>query len=93
MLMTSGRDHGVQKVATGCSKGGEEPQNLDQHVTDMGKPVRPAAGRARTRPDSRRGVSWAAGGTETLCGDGGSLGPSPSAPLAAALLRAGRKRH
>lgn len=39
MLMTSVRDHGVQRVATGRSKGGEEPQSLGQHVTDMGKPA------------------------------------------------------
>lgn len=38
MLMTFVRDHGVQRVATGSSKGGEQPQSLGQHVTDMGKP-------------------------------------------------------
>lgn len=40
MLMTFVKDHGVQRVATGSSKGGEQPQNLGQHVTDMGKPAR-----------------------------------------------------
>lgn len=38
MLMTPVGDHGVQRAATGRSEGGEEPQSLGQHVTDMGKP-------------------------------------------------------
>lgn len=40
MLMTPVGDHGVQRAATGRSEGGEEPQSLGQHVTDMGKPAR-----------------------------------------------------
>lgn len=40
MLMTFVRDHGVQRVATSSSKGGEQPQSLGQHVTDMGKPAK-----------------------------------------------------
>lgn len=40
MLMTPVGDHGVQRAATGRSEGGEEPQSLGQHVTDMGKPTR-----------------------------------------------------
>lgn len=39
MLMTPVGDHGVQRAATGRSEGGEEPQSLGQHVTDMGKPA------------------------------------------------------
>ncbi|XP_014726901.1 PREDICTED: collagen alpha-1(I) chain-like [Sturnus vulgaris] len=37
--MTPVGDHGVQRAATGRSEGGEEPQSLGQHVTDMGKPT------------------------------------------------------
>lgn len=40
MLMTFVGDHGVQRVVTGSSKGGEQPQSLGQHVTDMGKPAK-----------------------------------------------------
>lgn len=40
MLMTFVRDHGVQRVATSGSEGGEQPRSLGQHVTDMGRPAK-----------------------------------------------------